>query len=501
MPQDPNDEPASMLLERIRTEKAKLVKEKKIKKDKNESIIYRGDDNSYYEKFLATGEVKCIDEEIPFEIPQGWEWERWGNISQSIQYGYNAPALEKGIIKMVRISDIQNNKVLWEKVPYCIIEEKDIETYLLEVNDILFARTGGTVGKSFLVEEVPEPAIYAGYLIRTRYSQELCPQYLKSFMESQLYWEQLKSGTIATAQPNCNGKTLGRILLPIPPKAEQIRLVQKLASLIPVLYRYAKTQQDLDNLNEVINDKLKKSILQEAIQGKLVPQFSEEGTAHELLDQIQQEKQKLVKEGKLKKSTLTNSVIYKSDDNKYYEQIDKETKEITEDILFDLPNKWQWCRIGTIFMHNNGKQLNKGNSKGKLMKYITTSNLYWDGFVLDNLKEMPFENNEIDRCMAVKGDLLVCEGGDIGRSCIWNYDFPIMLQNHIHKLRPYIPLCTKFFYYIFNLYNLAGLIGGKGIGIQGFSSKALHNTLVPLPPLKEQYRIVTQIEKLFEQLR
>ena len=152
-------------------------------------------------------------------------------------------------------------------------------------------------------------------------------------------------------------------------------------------------------------------------------------------------------------------------------------------------------------MHNNGKQLNKGNSKGKLMKYITTSNLYWDGFVLDNLKEMPFEKIEIDRCMAVKGDILDCEGGDIRRSCIWNYDFPIMLQNHIHKLRPYIPLCTKFFYYIFNLYNLAGLIGGKGIGIQGFSSKALHNTLVPLPPLKEQYRIVTQIEKLFEQLR
>ena len=501
VPQDPNEEPASVLLERIRAEKARLVKEKKIKKDKNESIIYRGEDNSYYEKFIATGEVKCIDDEIPFEIPKGWEWERWGNLSQSIQYGYNAPALEKGTIKMVRISDIQNNKVLWEKVPYCIIEEKDIETYLLEVNDILFARTGGTVGKSFLVEEVPEPAIYAGYLIRTRYSQELCPQYLKSFMESQLYWEQLKSGTIATAQPNCNGKTLGRILLPIPPKTEQIRLVQKLASLIPVLYRYAKTQQDLDNLNEVINYKLKKSILQEAIQGKLVPQFSEEGTAHELLEQIQQEKQKLVKEGKLKESALTNSVIYKSDDNKYYEQIGKEIKEITEEILFDLPNKWQWCRIGTIFMHNNGKQLNKGNSKGKLMKYITTSNLYWDGFVLDNLKEMPFEENEIERCMAVKGDLLVCEGGDIGRACLWNYDFPIMLQNHIHKLRSYIPICTKFFYYIFNLYKLTGLIGGKGIGIKGFSSKALHNTLMPLPPLKEQQRIVAQIEKLFEQLR
>ncbi len=152
-------------------------------------------------------------------------------------------------------------------------------------------------------------------------------------------------------------------------------------------------------------------------------------------------------------------------------------------------------------MHNNGKQLNKGNTQGKLMKYITTSNLYWDGFVLDSLKTMPFEINEIERCMAVKGDLLVCEGGDIGRSCIWNYDFPIMLQNHIHKLRPYIQVWTKYFYYVLYLYNLTGLIGGKGIGIQGFSSKALHNTLVPLPPLQEQQRIVAQIEKLFEQLK
>ena len=501
VPQDPNEEPASVLLERIRAEKAKLVKEKKIKKDKNESIIYRGDDNSYYEKFLATGEIKCIDKEIPFEIPKGWEWERWGNISQSIQYGYNAPALEKGVIRMVRISDIQDNKVLWNIVPFCMIEEKDIETYLLKINDILFARTGGTVGKSFLVEDVPMKSIYAGYLIRTRYSSLLCPHYMKAFMESQLYWEQLKNGTIATAQPNCNGKTLAKMLLPIPPINEQKRIVEELHKISPFIERYSKSQDALNLMNMQIREQLKKSVLQEAIQGKLVPQIAEEGTAQELLEQIKLEKQKLIKDGKLKKSALTDSIIYKGDDNKYYEQVGKETKEITEEILFDLPDKWQWCRIGTIFMHNNGKQLNKGNTKGKLMKYVTTSNLYWDGFVLDNLKEMPFEENEIERCMAVKGDLLVCEGGDIGRSCIWNYDFPIMLQNHIHKLRPYIPVCTKFFYYIFNLYNLTGLIGGKGIGIQGFSSKALHNTLIPLPPLKEQYRIVAQIEKLFEHLR
>ena len=135
-----------------------------------------------------------------------------------------------------------------------------------------------------------------------------------------------------------------------------------------------------------------------------------------------------------------------------------------------------------------------------MMEYITTSNLYWDGFVLQNLKRMPFEKNEVERCQAIKGDLLVCEGGDVGRSCIWNYDYPIMLQNHIHKLRAYITVCTKYFYYTFYFYNLIDIIGGKGIGIQGFSSKALHNTLVPVPPIEEQQRIVGKVEELFTKI-
>ena len=265
VPQDPNDEPASVLLDKIRQEKERLIKEKKIKRDKNASIIYRGEDNSYYEKMLAT--------DIPFDVTQAWEWERWGNIAQTIQYGYNAPALEHGVIKMVRISDIQENCVLWDNVPYCLIDENDIDTYLLKVNDILFARTGGTVGKSFLVEEVPEKAIYAGYLIRTRYSSLLNPRYMKSFMESQLYWEQLKNGTIATAQPNCNGKTLAKMLLPIPPTKEQDRIVKKLTLLSSFLDNYGLCQDRLNLLNEEIKEQLKKSILQEAIQGKLVPQL------------------------------------------------------------------------------------------------------------------------------------------------------------------------------------------------------------------------------------
>lgn len=307
--------------------------------------------------------------------------------------------------------------------------------------------------------------------------------------------------TIGVQQCNINAEKVSQLLVPIAPFEEQMRIVDKIKEVVPSVDKYSISQYNLDLLNVSLSECLKKSILQEAIQGRLVPQIAEEGTAKELLERIKKEKQKLVKEGKLKKSALNDTVIFRGDDNKYYEQVGKEVKEVSEEIRFDLPNKWQWCRLGTIFMHNNGKQLNKGNTQGKLMKYITTSNLYWDGFVLDSLKTMPFEINEIERCMAVKGDLLVCEGGDIGRSCIWNYDFPIMLQNHIHKLRPYIQVWTKYFYYVLYLYNLTGLIGGKGIGIQGFSSKALHNTLVPLPPLQEQQRIVAQIEKLFEQLK
>ena len=244
-------------------------------------------------------------------------------------------------------------------------------------------------------------------------------------------------------------------------------------------------------------DQLRKSILQQAIQGKLVPQDPNDEPASVLLERIREEKARLIKEKKAKREK-NPSVIFRGEDESYYEEFTAtgEVKCIDDEIPFDLPDGWAWAKIGDLFQHNNGKQLNKGNSQGTLMSYITTSNLYWDGFKLENLKSMPFTDREVERCQAVKGDLLVCEGGDIGRSCIWMNDYPIMLQNHIHKLRAYLPICTKYFYYIFYLYNLSGIIGGKGIGIQGFSSQALHITRVPLPPLAEQERIVVKIEEL-----
>ena len=228
VPQDPNDEPASVLLERIRAEKKAKLGKKYV-----DSYIYKGDDNCYYEHIAGRAQDEQV--EVPFDIPDNWAWVRWGNLSFSIQYGYNAPAKESGRIKIVRISDIHNNEVDWEHVPFCDINETDIKTYLLKENDILFARTGGTVGKSYLVTCVPEEAIYAGYLIRTQYSAQLSAQYLKFFMESSLYWMQLKDGTIATAQPNCNGQTLSKMILPLPPLAEQKRIVAKINEMFAIL--------------------------------------------------------------------------------------------------------------------------------------------------------------------------------------------------------------------------------------------------------------------------
>ena len=153
-------------------------------------------------------------------------------------------------------------------------------------------------------------------------------------------------------------------------------------------------------------------------------------------------------------------------------------------------------RLGELFQHNTGKALNAANRTGQLKQYITTSNLYWNRFELNNLKEMHFSESEVEKCTVIRGDLLVCEGGDIGRAAIWSYDYPMCIQNHIHRLRAYVPVCTRFFYYLFNLYKHAGWIGGKGIGIQGLSSNAIHSLLFPLPPLAEQYRIVDAIDTL-----
>ena len=502
VPQDPNDEPASVLLEKIRQEKERLIKEKKIKRDKNASIIYRGEDNSYYEKILATGEVKCIDEEVPFEIPQGWEWERIGNLfettSGSTPLSRNPDYYQNGSINWVRTTDLNNGVLCKTEIQITEKACSDYNLTILPQNSVCIAMYGGagTIGKHSILQ------------FDTTINQSVCAikpngycnmDYLHTFIEYQRpYWMDFAAGS--RKDPNINQLIIKHCLLPIPPQKEQTRIVEKLSLLHPYITQYGECQIKLDYINKEILDKFKKSILQEAIQGKLVPQLTEEGTAQDLLEQIKIEKLNLVKGGKLKKSALATSVIFRGDDNRYYTINRNEKICIDDEIPFDIPGTWEWCRLGTLFSHCTGKALNASNLKGSLMTYITTSNLYWDRFELGNLKQMRFTDEEIEKCTATFGDLLVCEGGDIGRAAIWNYPYDIRIQNHIHKLRAYKQLCTKFFFWVFYFYKATGRIGGKGIGIQGLSSKALDNILIPLPPLKEQQRIVAQIEKLFEQL-
>ena len=343
VPQDPNDEPASVLLERIREEKKHLIKEGKIKKDKNETIIYRGEDNSHYEKFLATGEVKCIDDEIPFEIPQGWEWCRLGSIGD---WGAGATpakgvsAYYGGNILWLRTGELNNGVVYDTEIK---ITEKALRECSLRKNkigDVLIAMYGATIGKVAI----------AGKEMTTNQACCACTPfgifnyYLFYFlMGSQTDF--IKKGE-GGAQPNISREKLVAHLMPVPPLKEQHRIVEQIRQLLPLVEKYSSNQMAQDKLNAEIKEKLKKSILQEAIQGRLVPQIESEGTAQELLEQIRQEKIRLVKEGKLKKSALTDSIIYKGDDNRYYEQVNGQTTQIECDCEF--PASWSVTRLFSV---------------------------------------------------------------------------------------------------------------------------------------------------------
>ena len=489
VPQDPYDEPASVLLERIRAEKEQLIKEGKIKKEKNPSIIFRGADNLPYEK-VGKNEPVCIADEVPFDIPESWEWVRWGTLSESIQYGYNAPAQENGRIKMIRISDIQDNSVMWETVPYCDIKEGEIDAYLLKPNDILFARTGGTVGKSYLVKEVPEEAIYAGYLIRTRYSNQLCPQYLKYFMESELYWSQLREGTIATAQPNCNGKTLGNMLVPIPPTHEQLRIVEKLNAVMALLIEYGTVDSKLKYLNNIFPERLKKSILQEAVQGKLVPQDPNDEPAFILLERIRAEKQKLVAEGKIKKDKH-ESVIFKRD-NSHYEKLDGIERCIDNEIPFEIPESWTWTRFGQVISLLSGTDFKpeEYNDKCKGIPYITgASSLSENGVLINRWTETP-------KVIANYGDiLLVCKGSGYGKTVICDIE-----KAHIARQIMAIKKVSTLDVLYIRLFLQANFdqIKSKGQGvIPGIDRNSVMNMLFPIPPLAEQKRIVGKQRELF----
>ena len=477
VPQDPNDEPASVLLERIRAEKARLVKEKKIKKDKNESIIFRGEDNSYYEK-MTDGTVRCIDSEIPFEIPGSWEWCRIKHIC-TMQAGKN----------------IQASAIFpdYSKAhPYRCVGGNGLRGYVSVFNYSGHFAIVGRQGALCDCLNIEDGEFYATeHAVVVNSYGIISPVFLYYFLSAL----NLNQYATATAQPGLAVSNVIEVLIPLPPKEEQERIITSFDVLYPLMKRYENAHSELRKINEALKDNLRASILQEAIQGRLVSQIESEGTAEELLEEIRAEKKRLVKERKLKKSALANeSRIFRGEDNRYYENICGIITCIDDELPFDIPQTWSWARLGEVFQHNTGKALN-GSGNGNLRrKYLTTSNLYWDSFDFSKVKEMNFTENEIQKCTVKKGDLLVCEGGDIGRAAIWCYDYDMCIQNHIHRLRSYIEVSIRFFFYVLQLYKYRGIIGGKGIGIQGLSSGALHNIIIPIPPISEQNRIVKRLD-------
>ena len=302
-----------------------------------------------------------------------------------------------------------------------------------------------------------------------------------------------KSGLIGGVSLNL----LKSIFIPVAPIIEQNYISKTITN-------YLEKISSLDNDKETLELTIKKAkskILDLAIHGKLVPQDSNDEPASLLLEKLRSEKEEKIAKGELKRDK-NDSYIYKGSDNCYYQRFaDGREVEITEELPFDLPDSWSWCRLGDIFTHTTGKALKKSNNKGSLRKYITTSNLYWNSFDFNEVRTMYFTDDELDKCTAKKGDILLCNGGDVGRAAIWNYDYDICIQNHISRLRPKILSLNNYFYlYVIQYNKERGNLSGKGIGITSLSAKDILSLYIPLPPIAEQRRIVSKIKELYMKL-
>ena len=441
--------------------------------------------NSYYEKMLATGEVKCIDEEVPFEIPKGWEWCRMRNIILGTNAG-KSPNCEKrpkkpeewGVLTTTSIQEnaflSNENKVLPKH--YVITPE-----HCVRYGDILITRAGpvNRTGIVCMVENNCDKLILSDKTVRIDYMHDYCnPKFLVFVLNSSAIHELVMSATVgmAASQVNVSQVSIQNTLIPFPPSKEQQRIIDKLGALLPQIEQYDNAQNKLDELNKTVKDIIKKSVLQEAIQGKLVSQLEEEGTAQELLEQIEAEKQKLVKEGKLKKSALNDSVIFRGDDNKYYEQIGSEVTEI--ELPFDFPSTWSIARLNAVCqltdgLKTTGKQclLDAKYLRGKSSETIVEQGkLVYKG---DNIMLVDGENS---------GEVfIVPQDGYMGSTFkqLW-------ISSSMYE--PYVLAFLQF--YKETLRN-----SKKGAAIPHLNKELFYGLIIGIPPLQEQRRVVQKIEQ------
>ncbi len=459
--------------------------------------------------------MKCIDSEIPFDIPSGWEWVRLADVATYIHRG-----------KSPRYSLIKKYPVIAQKCNQwdgfsiekaLFIDPQTITSYsnehFLQDEDLLWNSTGlGTLGRMAIYRTRLNP-----YELAVADSHVTVIRLLKTMVAPSFFYLYFSSPTVqnviedkadgSTKQKELSTNTVCNYLIPLPPLNEQKRIVDQYEQLLQHINKYSKTQTALDELNTDIYIQLKKAILQEAIQGKLVPQDPTEGTAEELLQQIKAEKVKLVKEGKLKKQALADSIIYKGDDNRYWEKLNNGTvKCIDDEIPFDIPEKWIWTRLDYIAEIYTGNSISESEKKLKYTnvvgrEYIGTKDVGFDCAICYNNGVAIPKRFESEFRFAPKSSVLMCvEGGSAGRKIAMT-DRDVCFGNKLCCFAPYIDIHKYVFYYLQAPAFLEMFNAGKTGIIEGVGVNNLKKLLIPLPPLKEQCRIVTQVEGLFEKLQ
>ncbi|WP_433070909.1 restriction endonuclease subunit S [Treponema vincentii] len=446
-------------------------------------------DNRHYEKF-ADGRIKDIEDELPFAVPEGWAWCRLGDVCSTIM-GQSPES-----------SFISNNSDGMEfhqgKIHFT-------EKYIQKANNYTFSITKIAPKNAILlcvrapvgVVNITEREICIG--------RGLCSIYPKYQIQSEFwfYWLQWQKDTFeqkatGTTFQAISIELIKNILIPLPPLSEQHHIVIAIEAMFTQIALLEQNKVDL----QTVVKQAKSKILDLAIHGKLVPQDPADEPASVMLERLRAEKEAKIAAGEIK-CRKNDSYIYKnSTDNCYYQKFtDGYEADISDEIPFDVPDGWAWCRLGEIYYHTTGKALKKSNEKGSLKKYITTSNLYWDTFDLSEVRTMYFTDDELDKYTIKKGDLVLCNGGDVGRAAIWSYDKDICYQNHISRMRPKTNgIENRFFLYVLKFYKEQNMLKGKGIGISSLSASDLLSVIIPLPSLFEQQRIVAKIEELFAKL-
>lgn len=509
VPQDPNDEPASVLLDKIRQEKERLIKEKKIKRDKNASIIYRGEDNSYYEKLLATGKVKCIDEEIPFEIPQGWEWCRLvevGKTETGTTPSKSHPEYFGDYIPFLGPANILNSKIV--SVTQGLSDIGVDYGRIVPKNTILQVCIGGSIGKCAITDK---PVTFNQQI--NSITPYLCNvEFVHIVLQSEYFRLAIMDKATGTATPIINRGNWETLLFPLPPINEQERIVANITELTHFLGIYSNKQEELNKLNSNMYQRLKKAILQEAIQGKLVPQIAEEGTAQDLLKQIKEEKLKLVKEGKLKKSALKDSVIFKGDDNKYYELIDGSPVCIDEFLPFKIPETWIWCKVKDLLEIQTGASFKKeqANANKKGIRILRGGNILPNKYIFKDddvfvSEEFVNANTILKKNCIITPAVTSLE--NIGKMAVIEKDYNnVSAGGFVFIINPYIQdfnhslLLAYFLQSPFLIEAMRGITKKSGAAFYNLGKERLKELYLPLPPMAEQSRIVGKINEVLSSI-